>query len=36
MQWEKQIWLLALLVLGLGTPTFAQVSKVVADAKGIT
>lgn len=31
-----QICLLALLILALGTPAFAQVSKVTADAKGIT
>jgi hypothetical protein len=31
-----QILLLALLVLAVGTPTLAQVNKVMADAKGIT
>ena len=31
-----KIWLLTLLLLALGTPALAQVSKVTADAKGIT
>ena len=33
---RTQIWLLTLLMLAVGTPALAQVSKVTADAKGIT
>jgi hypothetical protein len=36
MKQPKPIWLLALLMLAAGTPALAQVSKVTADAKGIT
>jgi len=36
MKRRTQIWLPALLVLVVGTPVLAQVSKVMADAKGIT
>jgi len=36
MKRRTQIWLLASLMLALGTPALAQVNKVIADAKGIT
>ena len=36
MRQRTQIWLLALLVLAVGTQALAQVNKVTADAKGIT
>ena len=36
MKRRAQIWLPALLMLAVGNPVLAQVSKVTADAKGIT
>jgi hypothetical protein len=36
MKRRTQIWVLALLMLVIGTPALAQVDKVTADARGIT